>query len=171
MKECPRCGSGLSHYSLSDVEAYGCDSCGWVGVMVEHKSKPVELESWNDAISRFYTKFSEEGHLEAAEKLAQVNAEHRSADSDDETDTEEVEASEGDEAVDTDNSDEATDNDETVETEEAPDHDDSDETVDSDDEPEADREPGEEVDSTDSEAQEPAEVREPEAAAPDGRAE
>lgn len=58
MKDCPRCGSTLSHYAHGDGEAYGCDACGWVGVDVEHRSEPVHLESWTDAITRFESKFS-----------------------------------------------------------------------------------------------------------------
>ncbi|MFC4405867.1 TFIIB-type zinc ribbon-containing protein [Haloarchaeobius iranensis] len=79
MKECPRCGSSLSAYSLSDVEAYGCDSCGWVGVPVDHKSEPKRLESWQDAIQRFQKKFAADGLEEHAERLERVEQARRDA--------------------------------------------------------------------------------------------
>ncbi|WP_440990206.1 zf-TFIIB domain-containing protein [Haloarchaeobius baliensis] len=79
MKECPRCGSSLSAYSLSDVEAYGCDSCGWVGVPVDHQSEPKRLESWQDAIQRFQKKFAADGLEEHAERLERVEQARRDA--------------------------------------------------------------------------------------------
>jgi hypothetical protein len=72
MKDCPRCGSSLSHYALADGEAYGCDACGWVGVDVEHRSKPATLESWHDAISRFESKFARDGSENAVRNLERV---------------------------------------------------------------------------------------------------
>jgi hypothetical protein len=72
MKDCPRCGSALSHYALAEGEAYGCDACGWVGVDVEHRSKPAKLESWHDAISRFEAKFANDGHENAVRNLDRV---------------------------------------------------------------------------------------------------
>ncbi|WP_256300442.1 zf-TFIIB domain-containing protein [Haloarchaeobius salinus] len=79
MKECPRCGSSLSAYSLSDVEAYGCDSCGWVGVPVDHQSEPKRLESWQDAIQRFQQKFAADGLDEHAERLERIEQARRDA--------------------------------------------------------------------------------------------
>lgn len=79
MKECPRCGSSLSSYSLSDVQAYGCDSCGWVGVPVDHQSEPKRLESWQDAIQRFQKKFAADGLEEHAERLERVEQARRDA--------------------------------------------------------------------------------------------
>ncbi|WP_439026207.1 zf-TFIIB domain-containing protein [Haloarchaeobius sp. DT45] len=79
MKECPRCGSSLSHYALSDVEAYGCDSCGWVGIDVEHRSEPVRIESWQDAIRRFHQQFTDSELDEHAANLSRVEAERRAA--------------------------------------------------------------------------------------------
>lgn len=79
MKACPRCGSSLSSYSLSDVEAYGCDSCGWVGVPVDHQSEPERLETWQDAIQRFQKKFAADGLEEHAERLERVEQARRDA--------------------------------------------------------------------------------------------
>ncbi len=102
MKECPRCGSSLSAYSLSDVEAYGCDSCGWVGVPVDHKSEPKRLESWQDAIQRFQKRFAADGLEEHAERLERVEQARRDAVSgaDDETEDagDEVPATDEDES-------------------------------------------------------------------------
>ncbi|WP_435358133.1 zf-TFIIB domain-containing protein [Haloarchaeobius sp. DFWS5] len=88
MKQCPRCDSSLSHYALRDVEAYGCDSCGWVGVDVEHRSEPVRIESWQDAMSRFYQKFRYEELPEHAQKLERVEAERKAAIAGNEAETE-----------------------------------------------------------------------------------
>ncbi|MCT9096518.1 zf-TFIIB domain-containing protein [Haloarchaeobius sp. HME9146] len=79
MKECPRCGSSLSHYALSEVEAYGCDGCGWVGIDVEHRSEPVRIESWQDAISRFHQQFTDSELDDHAQNLNRVEAERRAA--------------------------------------------------------------------------------------------
>lgn len=54
--ECPRCGGRLETYSLGEEESVGCESCGYVGVEVEHDHEPLRFESWDDAIERFYEK-------------------------------------------------------------------------------------------------------------------
>lgn len=59
--DCPRCGATLETYSLSGRDASVCESCGYVGVPVEHTSEPEEFESWQDAIRRFYEGDAEEG--------------------------------------------------------------------------------------------------------------
>jgi len=51
---CPRCGDTLEAYSLSGREAEICESCGYVGVSVAHDSERREVESWNEALERFY---------------------------------------------------------------------------------------------------------------------
>lgn len=61
--ECPRCGGRLETYALDGEEAVGCDSCGYVGVEVEHEREPLNFESWDDALERFYQK-----HEAAAEE-------------------------------------------------------------------------------------------------------
>ncbi|WP_435363742.1 zf-TFIIB domain-containing protein [Haloarchaeobius sp. DYHT-AS-18] len=96
MKECPRCGSSLSHYALSEVEAYGCDGCGWVGIDVEHRSEPVRIESWQDAISRFHQQFTDSELDDHAQNLNRVEAERRAAIGADDA----GEAPEGDDAED-----------------------------------------------------------------------
>ncbi|AGN02904.1 hypothetical protein L593_14850 [Salinarchaeum sp. Harcht-Bsk1] len=52
--ECPRCGGEIETYSLAGHDADICESCGYVGVAVEHQSEPEEFESWTDALERFY---------------------------------------------------------------------------------------------------------------------
>lgn len=51
--ECPRCGSALERYALQGREAVACESCGYIGVPVEHHGTLAEFESWDDAIDRF----------------------------------------------------------------------------------------------------------------------
>lgn len=51
---CPRCDGDIVTYSLSGHDAQICEHCGYVGVSVEHESEPVSLESWEDALNRFY---------------------------------------------------------------------------------------------------------------------
>ena len=56
--DCPRCGGEVETYSLSGNDAEICESCGYVGVAVEHQSERLEFESWNDALERFYENHS-----------------------------------------------------------------------------------------------------------------
>lgn len=51
--ECPRCGSTLERYALQGREAVACESCGYIGVPVEHRGELAEFESWDEAIDRF----------------------------------------------------------------------------------------------------------------------
>lgn len=51
--ECPRCGGDLDRYTLGPREAVGCDSCGYVGVPVEHRGERTRVESWEAAVSRY----------------------------------------------------------------------------------------------------------------------
>jgi len=60
--DCPRCDRPLDRYALGGREAVGCGSCGYIGVPVEHRGELREVESWDDAISRF----EEVGGVEAA---------------------------------------------------------------------------------------------------------
>lgn len=50
--ECPRCAATLVQYSLDGREAVVCESCGFIGVPVEHRGEYREVESWDDAVSR-----------------------------------------------------------------------------------------------------------------------
>lgn len=52
--DCPRCGSELTTFTLSEVEAQSCPSCGYVGVEADHSGEPADPESWTDALRRFY---------------------------------------------------------------------------------------------------------------------
>lgn len=51
--DCPRCDGPLERYALGGREAVTCESCGYIGVPVEHRGELGEVESWDDAISRF----------------------------------------------------------------------------------------------------------------------
>ncbi|SNZ04883.1 hypothetical protein SAMN06269185_0710 [Natronoarchaeum philippinense] len=50
---CPRCSDPLRTYSFRGHQTNGCETCGFVGVAVNHESEPVEIESWQDALDRF----------------------------------------------------------------------------------------------------------------------
>ena len=52
--DCPRCGDGIEEYSLAGSEAQFCQSCGYVGVAVTHQREPMERESWDEALERFF---------------------------------------------------------------------------------------------------------------------
>ena len=52
--ECPRCGGPLSRYQLGEKVSYACDECVYVGIEVSHRADPRPLESWDEALSRFY---------------------------------------------------------------------------------------------------------------------
>ena len=54
MDECPRCGSSLERLSLGEVTTVSCSRCGFANVPVDHESHGDELESWRDALERFY---------------------------------------------------------------------------------------------------------------------
>lgn len=53
--ECPRCGNDLDRYTLGGREAVSCERCGYTGVPVDHRSEPLFVESWDEAISRYFT--------------------------------------------------------------------------------------------------------------------
>ncbi|WP_267639343.1 zf-TFIIB domain-containing protein [Haloarchaeobius amylolyticus] len=125
MKECPRCGSSLSRYALSEVEAYGCDSCGWVGIDVEHRSEPVRIESWQDAIRRFHQQFSDSELDEHAENLSRVEAERQAVMAEDEPAYEHAESADSDAVGD---GDESGEDEETTTAEEAADEGTADDT-------------------------------------------
>jgi DNA-directed RNA polymerase subunit M/transcription elongation factor TFIIS len=52
--DCPQCGGTLATYALSGREASVCENCGYVGIDAEHRGTPRRIESWNDALRRFY---------------------------------------------------------------------------------------------------------------------
>jgi len=52
--DCPQCGGTLATYALGGEEASVCEDCGYVGIAAEHRGDPRTVESWNDALRRFY---------------------------------------------------------------------------------------------------------------------
>jgi DNA-directed RNA polymerase subunit M/transcription elongation factor TFIIS len=52
--DCPQCGGTLSTYALRGREASVCEDCGYVGIDAEHRGEARRVESWNDALRRFY---------------------------------------------------------------------------------------------------------------------
>jgi hypothetical protein len=56
--DCPRCGGTIITYQLDDQESYVCDDCEYVGIDVDHGATPEEVESWDEAMMRFYERFS-----------------------------------------------------------------------------------------------------------------
>ncbi|MDZ7730474.1 MAG: hypothetical protein U5K37_05505 [Natrialbaceae archaeon] len=58
MDECPRCQSPLERLTMGDITTVTCSRCGYADVPVTHESEREREESWQDAIRRFYDKFS-----------------------------------------------------------------------------------------------------------------
>jgi len=56
--ECPRCGGSVTIYQLGDRESYVCGDCEYVGIDVEHGAEPGQVESWDEAMERFYERFA-----------------------------------------------------------------------------------------------------------------
>jgi len=52
--DCPQCGGSLATYALSEREASVCEDCGYVGIAAEHRGEARTVESWDDALRRFY---------------------------------------------------------------------------------------------------------------------
>jgi hypothetical protein len=52
--DCPQCGTALTTYALRGHEALVCERCGYVGIEADHHGTPREVESWHDALRRFY---------------------------------------------------------------------------------------------------------------------
>lgn len=52
--DCPECGTPLVTYRLEEREAPVCEQCGHVGIDAEHRPARVRVESWGDALRRFY---------------------------------------------------------------------------------------------------------------------
>ncbi|MFC7172899.1 hypothetical protein ACFQL0_05120 [Haloplanus litoreus] len=43
-----------SLHALNGREASVCEDCGYVGIPAEHRGAPKRVESWNDALRRYY---------------------------------------------------------------------------------------------------------------------
>ncbi len=56
--DCPRCGGTVITYQLDHQESYVCDECEYVGIDVDHGARPEEVESWDEAMMRFYERGS-----------------------------------------------------------------------------------------------------------------
>jgi len=54
MEECPRCGGAIEELSLGEVSTVMCSRCGFADIPVEHQPTGEEIESWRDALNRFY---------------------------------------------------------------------------------------------------------------------
>lgn len=52
--DCPQCDEPLATYALGGRESFVCENCGYVGIEAEHRGTPRRVESWTDAIRRFY---------------------------------------------------------------------------------------------------------------------
>lgn len=50
---CPRCGGDLIEYRLDDRQARKCDTCGFVGIPIDHHGSPAPSETWAEALRRF----------------------------------------------------------------------------------------------------------------------
>ncbi len=61
--DCPECGAPLVTYRLGDREAPVCERCGHVGIEAEHRAARERVESWSDALRRFYGTEAADGDL------------------------------------------------------------------------------------------------------------
>ncbi|WP_251329242.1 hypothetical protein [Haloplanus pelagicus] len=52
--DCPQCEGTLATYALGGREASVCEDCGYVGIAAEHRGDPHRIESWDEALRRFY---------------------------------------------------------------------------------------------------------------------
>ena len=52
--DCPECGTPLTTYRLADREASVCEQCGHVGIEAEHRAARARMETWTEALERFY---------------------------------------------------------------------------------------------------------------------
>jgi uncharacterized Zn finger protein (UPF0148 family) len=52
--DCPECGAPLVTYRLDGREAPVCEACGHVGIDAEHRPARLRVESWGEALRRFY---------------------------------------------------------------------------------------------------------------------
>lgn len=59
--DCPQCGGTLATYALGGREASVCEDCGYVGIAAEHRGDPRSVESWDDALRRFYRAHGSDG--------------------------------------------------------------------------------------------------------------
>jgi hypothetical protein len=59
--DCPQCGGTLATYALSGREASVCEDCGYVGIAAEHRGDPRSIETWDDALRRFYRAHGHDG--------------------------------------------------------------------------------------------------------------
>ena len=49
----------MTVYRLGEQESYVCGDCEYVGIDVEHGAEPEEVESWDEAMARFRTRFGD----------------------------------------------------------------------------------------------------------------
>jgi uncharacterized Zn finger protein (UPF0148 family) len=61
--DCPECGAPLVTYRLGDREAPVCERCGHVGIEAEHRAARARVESWTEALRRFYGTEAADGDL------------------------------------------------------------------------------------------------------------
>ncbi|MFB6255875.1 MAG: hypothetical protein ABEH58_03970, partial [Haloplanus sp.] len=59
--DCPQCDGTLATYALSGREASVCEDCGYVGIAAEHRGGPQSVESWDEALRRFYRAHGSDG--------------------------------------------------------------------------------------------------------------
>jgi hypothetical protein len=54
---CPRCGGHVTVFELGEAVSQVCEDCSYVGVVVDHRPENIDIESWDDALTRFQTEF------------------------------------------------------------------------------------------------------------------
>ncbi|MGM0591678.1 MAG: hypothetical protein ACQETI_08660 [Halobacteriota archaeon] len=66
--DCPACETTLTTYVYRGREASVCERCGYVGIETEHGGTPVRVESWSEALRRFYERQSGTRDTEQSEE-------------------------------------------------------------------------------------------------------
>jgi len=61
--DCPRCGGGLDRYELAGRVEASCGDCGYAGVPVDHESDRPTEETWADAVDRYEETFADAGDV------------------------------------------------------------------------------------------------------------
>ena len=57
--DCPRCGGHVTVFELEGAVSQVCEDCSYVGVVADHRPEGMDVEPWDDALSRLQTEFPE----------------------------------------------------------------------------------------------------------------
>ncbi len=82
----------MTVYRLGEQESYVCGDCEYVGIDVEHGAEPEAVESWDEAMTRFRTRFGDPDDADG------VSVEPSDAPDTDDADADDAEADDADNA-------------------------------------------------------------------------